>query len=122
MKENANHHRRDLEFKEFSELKEVPEPLEIPSDPQPEKFLEERVITKGKYRPTTKVLIKWVGQPLGAATWENKRRFFKTYPAFRVEDNTGLSGVDCYVALDPTHAHRVSHTEGGIESDASCQP
>nr|GFB72995.1 transposon Ty3-G Gag-Pol polyprotein [Tanacetum cinerariifolium] len=31
------------------ELKEVPEPLEIPSDPQPEKILEERVITKGKY-------------------------------------------------------------------------
>nr|GFA46724.1 zinc finger, CCHC-type, retrotransposon Gag domain protein [Tanacetum cinerariifolium] len=130
MKANANRHRHDLEFKEgefvlvkvqpyrqvsvanrlsvklspsflrrfigplpaaVSELKEVPEPLEIPSDSQPEKFLEERVITKGKYRPKTK-------------------------------DNTGLSGVDCYVALDPTHAHRVSHTEGVIESDASCQP
>nr|GEV32001.1 transposon Ty3-G Gag-Pol polyprotein [Tanacetum cinerariifolium] len=99
----------------FSELKEVPEPLEIPSDPQPEKILEERVITKGKYRPKTEVLIKSVGQPLGEATWENKWRFFKTYPAFRVEDNAGLSGVDCYVALDPTHAHRVSHTEGDIE-------
>nr|GEX35822.1 transposon Ty3-G Gag-Pol polyprotein [Tanacetum cinerariifolium] len=96
------------------ELKEVPEPLEIPSDPQPEKFLEERVITKGKYRPKMEVLIKWVGQPLGEATWENKWRFFMTYPAFRVEDNASLSGVDCYVALDPTHAHRVSHTEGGL--------
>nr|GEX02532.1 hypothetical protein [Tanacetum cinerariifolium] len=72
-----------------SELKEVPEPLEIPSDPQPETILEERVIRKA---------------------------------TFRVEDNAGLSGVDCYVALDPMHAHRVSHTEGGIESDASCQP
>nr|GFA96219.1 hypothetical protein [Tanacetum cinerariifolium] len=154
MKANANHHHRDLEFKEgefvlvklqpyrqvsvanclsvklsprplpaaFSELKEVPEPLEIPSDLQPEKILEERVITKGKYQPKTEVLIKWVGQPLGEATWENKGGFFKTYPAFRVEDNAGLSEVDCYVALDPTHAHRVSHTEGGIESDASCQP
>nr|GEY45182.1 transposon Ty3-G Gag-Pol polyprotein [Tanacetum cinerariifolium] len=81
-----------------------------------------RVITKGKYRPKTEVLIKWVGQPLGEATWENKWRFFKTYPAFRVEDNAGLSGMDCYVALNPTHAHRVSHTDGGIESDASCQP
>nr|GFB86192.1 transposon Ty3-G Gag-Pol polyprotein [Tanacetum cinerariifolium] len=39
-----------------SELKEVPEPLEIPSDPQPEKILEERVITKGKCRPKTKAL------------------------------------------------------------------
>nr|GEU58580.1 hypothetical protein [Tanacetum cinerariifolium] len=105
-----------------SELKEVPEPLEIPSDPQPKKILEERVITKGKYRPKTEVLIKWIGQPLGEATWENKWRFFKTYLAFHVEDNAGLSGVDCYVALDPTHAHRVSHTEGGIKSDASCQP
>nr|GEW71055.1 reverse transcriptase domain-containing protein [Tanacetum cinerariifolium] len=72
----------------------------------PEKILEERVITKGKYRPKTELLIKWVGQPLGEATLENKWRFFKTYPAFRVEDNAGLSGVDCYVALDPTHAHR----------------
>nr|GEZ39163.1 ataxin-2, C-terminal [Tanacetum cinerariifolium] len=26
--------------------------------------------------------------------------------AFRVEDNASLSGVDCYVALDPMHAHR----------------
>nr|GEY39600.1 peroxidase 64 [Tanacetum cinerariifolium] len=122
MKANDNCHRRDLEFKEVSELKEVPDPLEIPSDPQPEKILKERVITKGKYRPKTEVLIKWVGEPLGEATWENKWRFFKTYPAFRVEDNAGLSEVDCYVALDPTHAHRVSHTEDGIESDASCQP
>nr|GEU31270.1 hypothetical protein [Tanacetum cinerariifolium] len=105
-----------------SELKEVPEPLEIPSDPQPKKIFEEQVITKGKYRPKTEVLVKWVGKPLGEATWENKWHFFKTYPAFRVEDNAGLSGVDSYVALDPTHAHRVSHTEGGIESDASCQP
>nr|GEY71975.1 hypothetical protein [Tanacetum cinerariifolium] len=95
-----------------SELKEVPEPLEIPSDPQPEKILEERVITKGKYRSKTEVLIKWVGQPFGEATCENKCRFFKTYQAFRVEDNAGLSGVDCYVALDPIHAHRVSHTKG----------
>nr|GEV50805.1 transposon Ty3-G Gag-Pol polyprotein [Tanacetum cinerariifolium] len=31
------------------ELKEVPEPLDIPSEPQPEKILKERVITKGKY-------------------------------------------------------------------------
>nr|GEZ22140.1 transposon Ty3-G Gag-Pol polyprotein [Tanacetum cinerariifolium] len=114
MKANANRHRRDLEFKEaqVSKLKEVPGPLEIPSDPQPEKILEEWVITKGRYRPKTEVLIKWVGQPLGEATWENNWRFFKTYPAFRVEDNAGLSGVDCYVALDPTHAHRISHTEG----------
>nr|GEV07196.1 hypothetical protein [Tanacetum cinerariifolium] len=66
--------------------------------------------------------LKEVGQPFGEATWENKWRFFKTYPAFRVEDNASLSGVDYYVALDPMHAHRVSHTEGGIESDASCQP
>nr|GEZ82096.1 hypothetical protein [Tanacetum cinerariifolium] len=90
----------------FSKLKEVPEPLEIPSDLQPEKNLEERVITKGKYQPKTEELIKWVGQPLGEATWENKEGFFKTYPAFRVEDNAGLSEVDCYVALDLTHAHR----------------
>nr|GEZ77325.1 hypothetical protein [Tanacetum cinerariifolium] len=74
-----------------------------------------------EYRLKTEVLIKWVGQPLGEATWENKWHFFNTYPAFRVEDNAGLSGVDCYVALDPMHAHRVSHTEGSIESDTSCQ-
>nr|GEV31277.1 hypothetical protein [Tanacetum cinerariifolium] len=73
-----------------SELKKVPEPLEIPSDPQPENILEERVITKGKYRPKT-------------------------------EDNAGLSGVDCYVALDPTHAHRVSHTgSGDCADEATC--
>nr|GEX96884.1 Gag-Pol polyprotein [Tanacetum cinerariifolium] len=43
---------------------------------------------------------------LSEAMWENKWRFFKTYLAFRVEDNAGLSGVDCYVALDPRHAHK----------------
>nr|GEX29189.1 hypothetical protein [Tanacetum cinerariifolium] len=41
-----------------SELKEVSKPLEIPSDPQPEKILEERVITKAKYRPKTEAM-KW---------------------------------------------------------------
>nr|GEV61053.1 retrotransposon protein, putative, unclassified [Tanacetum cinerariifolium]GEW07402.1 retrotransposon protein, putative, unclassified [Tanacetum cinerariifolium] len=39
-----------------SKLKEVPEPLEIPLDPQPHKILEEWVITKGKYRPKMECL------------------------------------------------------------------
>ncbi|KAL6313963.1 hypothetical protein AAG906_011693 [Vitis piasezkii] len=40
--------------------------------PQPEVVLDRRVIQKGKYRPRSKVLIKWKGAPREDATWENE--------------------------------------------------
>ncbi|KAJ0885707.1 putative nucleotidyltransferase, Ribonuclease H [Helianthus annuus] len=84
----------------------VPEPSPLPVDepdqsqlgPQPELILDERVVQKGKYRPKTEILVKWVGQPREDATWENKWRFSRTHPQFHLEDKVVSSGVDCYVS------------------------
>ncbi|KAL6343140.1 hypothetical protein AAG906_020929 [Vitis piasezkii] len=51
--------------------------------PQPESILAQRVIHKGKYRPRTEFLVKWLGAPIEDATWENAWRFSKAYPEFR---------------------------------------
>ncbi|XP_038973404.1 uncharacterized protein LOC103699041 [Phoenix dactylifera] len=51
--------------------------------PQPESILARREIQKGKYRPKSEVLVKWVGASADDATWENEWRFFKSYPNFR---------------------------------------
>ncbi|GKD69281.1 transposon ty3-G gag-pol polyprotein [Tanacetum coccineum] len=67
-----------------------------PLTPQPECVLDERVIKKGKYRPRTEVLIKWVGKGREDATWETKWRFAKAFPDFHLEDKVGSNGVDCY--------------------------
>ncbi|KAJ0836439.1 putative nucleotidyltransferase, Ribonuclease H [Helianthus annuus] len=75
----------------------VKEPIQLPSEPQPEKVLDERVIQKGKYKPKTEVLVQWSGRPREDATWENKWRLLRAYPTFRIADNASLSGVDCYV-------------------------
>ncbi|XP_022013894.1 uncharacterized protein LOC110913365 [Helianthus annuus] len=72
-----------------------------PSMSQHECVLEERVVQKGKYRPKTEVLVKWVGRPSEEATWETKWRFRKAYPTFHLEDKANASGVDCYVSADP---------------------
>lgn len=74
----------------------VDEPVQLQTIPQPELVLEERVVQKGKYRPKTENLVKWVGQPREDATWENKWRFSRTYPQFHLEDKVVSSGVDCY--------------------------
>nr|GEW79336.1 transposon Ty3-G Gag-Pol polyprotein [Tanacetum cinerariifolium] len=45
----------------------------LPSSPlQPECILDEGVVLKGKYRPKTKLLVKWLGRSLEDATWETK--------------------------------------------------
>ena len=54
--------------------------------PQPEAVLDRRVIHKGKYRPKSKILVKWVGAPAEDATWENEWRFTKSYPDFILVD------------------------------------
>lgn len=54
--------------------------------PQPEKILDRRVIRKGKYRPKSKILVKWLGAAVEDATWENEWRFSKTYPEFILGD------------------------------------
>ena len=51
--------------------------------PQPESILAQRVIHKGKYRPCTEFLVKWLGAPIEDATWKNAWRFSKAYPEFR---------------------------------------
>ncbi|GKD06938.1 transposon ty3-G gag-pol polyprotein [Tanacetum coccineum] len=40
---------------------------------QPECILDERVVQKGKYRPKTELLVKWLGRPREDATWETSR-------------------------------------------------
>lgn len=65
--------------------------------PQPERILDERVIIKGKYRPRTEILFKWVDRAREDAKWETKWRFAKAYPDFHLEDKVSLSRVDCYV-------------------------
>ncbi|RVW26324.1 Transposon Tf2-12 polyprotein [Vitis vinifera] len=54
--------------------------------PQPEAVLDRRVIHKGKYRPKSEILVKWVGVPAEDATWENEWRFTKSYPDFILVD------------------------------------
>ncbi|KAL5840346.1 hypothetical protein ACOSQ4_012954 [Xanthoceras sorbifolium] len=54
--------------------------------PMPKKVLDRRVIQKGKYRPRTEVLIKWAGDSVEDATWENLWRFSCIYPQFILED------------------------------------
>lgn len=76
----------------------VNEPVQLQVAPQPEGILEERVVQKGKYRPKTEILVKWVGQSREDATWEDKWRFFRTYPQSHLEDKVISSGVDCYDA------------------------
>ncbi|KAK0608302.1 hypothetical protein LWI29_028621 [Acer saccharum] len=62
--------------------------------PQPEFILDRRIIRKGKYRPKTEILVKWVGAPREDATWENQWRFLRTYPEFILEDKDSPSGVE----------------------------
>ena len=50
--------------------------------PQPESILAQRVIHKGKNRPSTEFLVKWLGAPIEDATWENTWRFSKAYSKF----------------------------------------
>ena len=50
--------------------------------PQPESILAQREVQKGKYRPKSEVLIKWVGTPVEDATWETEWRFRRAYPSF----------------------------------------
>nr|GEY27471.1 Ty3/gypsy retrotransposon protein [Tanacetum cinerariifolium] len=70
------------------------EAVEAPGTPQPACILDERVIQKGKYRPKTELLVKWVGCPREDATWETKWRFARSYPNFRLESKANVSGVD----------------------------
>ena len=60
--------------------------------PAPEIILDRRVIQKGKYRPKTEVLVKWIGAPTEDAMWENLWRFSKAYPNFILEDKDNRSG------------------------------
>ncbi|GKB97903.1 transposon ty3-G gag-pol polyprotein [Tanacetum coccineum] len=69
-------------------------PEVLPTGPQPEVVLEERVVQKGKYRPKAEVLVKWKGFPREDATWETKWRFQKAYPDFHLEDKANSSGGD----------------------------
>ena len=54
--------------------------------PQPESVIDRRVVHKGKYRPKTEILVKWVGARVEDATWENKWRFTRAYPTFILKD------------------------------------
>ena len=54
--------------------------------PQPKVVLDRQVIHKGKYRPKSEILVKWVGVPAEDATWENEWRFTKLYPDFILVD------------------------------------
>ncbi|KAJ8759120.1 hypothetical protein K2173_004127 [Erythroxylum novogranatense] len=62
--------------------------------PTPERILDKRDIKKGRYRPYTDILVKWVGTPDSDSTWENLRHFSRTYPAFVLEDKDNLRRED----------------------------
>lgn len=62
--------------------------------PQPEAVLDTRIVQKGRYRPKTKILVKWIGAPIEDATWENRWRFLKTYPAFILADKDNSRGEE----------------------------
>ena len=59
---------------------------------QLEAVLDTRVIQKGLYRPKIEILVKWMGAPVEDATWENRWRFLKTYPAFILADKDTVRG------------------------------
>lgn len=63
-----------------------------PSFPSKKLVLIAVLYKKGKYRPKTEVLVKWVGAPSEDATWENLWRFSKSYPTFILEDKDSSSG------------------------------
>ncbi|XP_068636134.1 uncharacterized protein [Aristolochia californica] len=100
MKCQADRHRREVSFlvgdyvllrKHLSLVTPTSTQLPPVSDtatvlPQPEKVLDRRVIQKGKYRPKSEILVKWVGALVEDATWENEWRFTKSYPGFILED------------------------------------
>ncbi|KAJ0668240.1 putative nucleotidyltransferase, Ribonuclease H [Helianthus annuus] len=73
---------------------DVTVPVLPSSVPQPESILDERVVQKGKYRPKTELLVKWVGLSREEATWETKWRFMREYPDFHLADKVNSSGVD----------------------------
>ena len=54
--------------------------------PQPKVILDRRVPHKGKYRPKSEILVKWVSVPAEDATWENEWCFTKSYPDFILVD------------------------------------
>lgn len=62
--------------------------------PQPECVLDKRIIRKGAYRPKTEILVKWAGAPREDATWEDQRRFLKSYPKFILADKDRLRGEE----------------------------
>ncbi|KAL5769700.1 hypothetical protein ACOSP7_013854 [Xanthoceras sorbifolium] len=75
----------------------LPPVSNVPSLLQPEAILDRRVTQKGKFRPKTEILVKWVGAPREDATWENAWRFSKSYPDFILEDKDTPSGEECVV-------------------------
>ncbi|KAA8550293.1 hypothetical protein F0562_001977 [Nyssa sinensis] len=85
----------------------VPPPVADDSTilPQLETILARREIQKGKYRPRTEILVKWMGTTTEDATWENAWRFSKSYPNFVLEDKAGLSGGDRYVSHSACPRH-----------------
>ncbi|KAL9421536.1 hypothetical protein AB3S75_033916 [Citrus x aurantiifolia] len=62
--------------------------------PQPECVLDKRIIRKGTYRPKIEILVKWAGAPREDATWEDQRRFLKSYPKFILADKDRLRGEE----------------------------
>ncbi|KAK9230741.1 hypothetical protein WN944_023713 [Citrus x changshan-huyou] len=62
--------------------------------PQPECVLDKHIIRKGAYRPKTEILVKWAGAPREDATWEDQRRFLKSYPKFILADKDCLRGEE----------------------------
>lgn len=73
------------------------QPVPAPDEPlisRPEAILATRVIQKGRYRPKTEVLIKWIGASEVDATWENKWRLAKRFPDFFLADKEIPRGED----------------------------
>lgn len=62
--------------------------------PQPEAILDRRTIQKGKFRPKTEILVRWKGALPEDATWEDLRRFGRTYPHFVLEDKEFPRGAE----------------------------
>ncbi|KAL5844477.1 hypothetical protein ACOSQ3_010531 [Xanthoceras sorbifolium] len=93
----------------------LPPVSNVPSLLQPEAILDRRVTQKGKFRPKTEILVKWVGAPREDATWENAWRFSKSYPDFILEDKDTPSGEECCVTTT-MHAIIANTSPAGMGS------
>jgi len=83
--------------------------------PEPEKVVRGRLA-----RGVQQVLVRWKGEPVSSATWEDKADFVTKYPAFRLEDEPVVEGGrDVMCGIPYTRRRRARDVRRAAERAAS---